>query len=79
MKLITTANFLHAYSRAEISSSDAIKGIGASGYRELTQLMADLDIPLPRGAKDKAETQREVDDVLPILRERLIEVGEIEP
>lgn len=79
MRLITTANFLHAYSRGEISSSEAAKGIGVPGYRELTALMADLDIPLPRGSSDPEETRREVEDVLPILRARLIEVGAIEP
>ena len=70
-KLITTADHLKAYSRGEISSRDAINGIGASGYRELLHVMCDCGIPLPRGNGQERDVAAEVEDVVPLLKRQL--------
>ena len=75
-KLITTADHLKAYSRGEISSRDAINGIGASGYRELLEVMCECGVPLPRGNGQEKEVEAEVEDVVPLLKRQLDLVAE---
>ena len=70
-KLITTADHLKAYSRGEISSRDAINGIGASGYRKLLKVMCECGVPLPRGSGQEKEVAAEVEDVVPLLKRQL--------
>lgn len=73
--LITTADFLRAYERGEIGRSEAMIGIGVDDYRSFTAALLNSGFHLPRGSEE--ETAREVADVLPILRQRLVEVGEL--
>jgi hypothetical protein len=73
--LITTADFLRAYERGEISRFDAMRGVGVEGYRPFTAALLGCGFHLPRGSEE--ETAREVADVLPILKRQLEEVGEL--
>lgn len=72
---ITTADFLRAYERGEISRFDAMRGVGVEGYRPFTAALLGCGFHLPRGSEE--ETAREVADVLPILKRQLEEVGEL--
>ena len=71
-KLITTAQFLRAYSAGEIGPEEAIRGTGALGYSHLFDAMARHRLPLPRGRGREEETAREIQDALPILRSALL-------
>lgn len=73
--LITTADFLRAYERGEISRFEAMRGIGVDDYRAFTAALLGSGFHLPRGSEE--ETAREVADVLPLLRRQLEEVGEL--
>ena len=73
--LITTADFLRAYERGEIGRFEAMRGIGVDGYRPFTAALLGSGFHLPRGSQE--EIDQEVADVLPILRRRLEEVGEV--
>jgi len=73
--LITTADFLRAYERGEISRFEAMRGIGVDDYRAFTAALLGSGFHLPRGSEE--ETAREVADVLPLLRRQLEDVGEL--
>lgn len=68
---ITTSLTLIAYSRGEIGSREAIRGIGGIGFSHLLDAMADAGLPLPRGRGHEEETHREVEEALPILQAAL--------
>ena len=70
-KLITTAEFLEAYSQGDIGSREAMQGIGVDGFRELLDAMADNGHPLPRGRGQEALVEVEVAKALPLLAEAL--------
>ena len=65
MDLLTPYDVLSAYSRAEISSDDAVVALGLDGFRELVVAMADAGHPLPRPHEDEVEAQ--LDAAMPLL------------
>ena len=67
-KYITPLEHLHACSQGEISSGKAIKGIGADGFRQLLDLMIELEIPLPRDRGQEDIVKKEIKDVAPIFK-----------
>ena len=67
--LVTTSDFLVAYSEGKIGPEKAMEGIGVYTFRELLNAMADNGHPLPRGRGRETEVEREVAEVLPILLE----------
>ena len=70
-KLITTSQFLQAYSEGSIGPEEAIRGIGGLGYSHLFDSMARHDFPLPRGRGREKEIAKEVREGLPVLRAAL--------
>ena len=70
-RLITTTDFLKAYSEGKIGPEKAMEGIGIFTFRELLNAMADNGHPLPRGRGREAEVEREVAEVIPVLAEAL--------
>ncbi|MXX87877.1 MAG: hypothetical protein F4213_09505 [Boseongicola sp. SB0677_bin_26] len=72
MELVTTAQVLEAYSRGAIPPEEAIRRLGVTGFGDLMLVMADCEVPLPRGAGEEAETERELREALPILRANLV-------
>ena len=70
--LITTADYLNAYSRGQISSGDVIRGLDMEGgFRELLELMSELELPLPRGQGEEDIVRKEVENAVPILKKQL--------
>jgi len=57
-KLITTSQFLRAYSEGRIGPEEAIRGIGGFGYSHLFDSMARHRLPLPRGRGREKEIER---------------------
>ena len=76
MELVTTAQVLEAYSRGVIPPEEAIRRLGVTGFGELMLVMADCKVPLPRGAREEAETERELREALPLLRANLVPAPE---
>ena len=75
--LVSTADYLDAYSRGQISSGEAIRGMGAEGgFRELLDLMSELEYPLPRGQGKEDIIDKEIENAFPILRKYLKPVGQ---
>ncbi len=70
-KLITTAQYLWAYSRGDIGPETAIEGIGVRGFGALLDAMIANGVPLPRGRGREEETKREIRDGLPLMRQIL--------
>jgi hypothetical protein len=67
-------DILTAYSKGQISSTDAIGRLRLDGYRDLFLAMTDAGHLLPRPAD--TEIDQQVMAALPLLREALIEEGE---
>ncbi len=67
----TTAQVLRAYSEGLIGPQEAIQATGGLGYSHLFDAMARHDLPLPKGKGREEETEREVREGLPILRQLL--------
>ena len=61
---------LHAYSQGEISSGAAIRGIGVDGFRQLLELMIELEIPLPRDRGQEDIVKKEIEDATPIFKKQ---------
>ncbi len=76
MSLVTTAEVLDAYSKGVIAPEEAVRRIGGMGFGDLMRAMSDCQVPLPRGAGEEAETEREVREALPFLRANLIDAPE---
>ena len=70
-KLYSTAQFLSAYSQGDIGPEVAIKGIGVAGFGELLDTMIVHGIPLPRDRGREEQTEREIQDALPLVKELL--------
>ncbi|MFG6084216.1 hypothetical protein ACEUZ9_000465 [Paracoccus litorisediminis] len=74
-RLITTDDFLSAYSRGEIGSGEAMRGVGVDDWRSFLNAVVTNGYHLPR---DQGEiTRRQIADVKPILEARLRELGEL--
>ncbi len=70
-QLITTAEFLQAYSEGRIDSREAIHGIGVDSFRDLLDAMVNCGFRLPRGRGREEQVEREVTEALPMLAEAL--------
>ena len=75
--LVTIPDYLVAYSRGEISSGEAIRGIDAFEkyevfeFRELLDLTLKVGLSLPRNRGREDISRKEVEAALPILRKQL--------
>jgi hypothetical protein len=67
--LITTADYLRAYSEGRITRDVAMDGIGVDNYRDFSAVLLDGGYRLPRGTAE--QTDAEVAAALPILRRHL--------
>lgn len=70
-RLITTSQFLEAYSAGSIGSHEAMQGIGVDSFRDLLNAMADGGHSLPRGRGREKQIAREIAEALPLLTEAL--------
>lgn len=77
MELVTTAQVLEAYSKGVIPPEEAIRRLGVTGFGDLMLVMADCKVPLPRGAGEEAETERELREALPFLRANLVPAPDV--
>ncbi|ETX13326.1 hypothetical protein OCH239_10815 [Roseivivax halodurans JCM 10272] len=74
-KLVTTADFLRAYQDGLIGREDCMDGIGVHDYRAFSAALLGSGFHLPRGTDE--EVAEEVAGALPLLRGRLVELGEL--
>ena len=75
-KLITTAEFLRAYSEGRVTRDVAMAGIGVDNYRDFNKALLDCGFRLPRDTAE--QTEAEVAAVLPHLRLMLSDLPEDE-
>ena len=75
-KLITTAEFLRAYSEGRVTRDVAMAGIGVDNYRNFNKALLDCGFRLPRDTAE--QTEAEVAAVLPHLRLMLSDLPEDE-
>jgi hypothetical protein len=71
-KLITTADFLRAYSAGHVTRDVAMDGIGVDNYRDFSKALLDCGFYLPRETGE--DTEATLSTVLPILRQHLEDV-----
>ncbi len=72
--LITTADYLRAYSEGRVTRDVAMDGIGVDNYRDFSAVLLDSGYRLPRGTA--LQTDAEVAAALPILRRHLKDLND---